>query len=128
MKNFSCLSSSLLFAYLCFASASFSQAQEQIHQPASSPSCGGSVTYQINPAHTGAIQLAGLDPPLTVKWSVDLGAALSYPLIACGKVFVLVGPNNFDQVNLYALDAETGATIWWYPLMTPAGGAGAAAA
>jgi outer membrane protein assembly factor BamB len=83
-------------------------------------SAAGSVTYQINPAHTGAIQLSGFKPPLAVQWSVNLGAPVSYPLVADGMVFVLTGPNNASQVNLYALNATTGATVWG-PVEIPEG-------
>ena len=68
-------------------------------RPGSLPPAGsnGSVTYQMNAAHTGAIQLKGLTPPLAVKWSVNMGAPVSYPLIAGGTVFVLAGPDlHFD--------------------------------
>jgi len=118
MNSFGRLSLSLLLACWCCAPASFSRAQE--HIAVGFPSCGESVTYQINPAHTGAIQVKGLTPPLTVKWTVDLGAPVSYPLIACGKVFVLAGSSSTGQVNLYALNAETGATDWG-PLLIPEG-------
>ncbi len=91
-------------------------------RPGSLPPAGsnGSVTYQINAAHTGAIQLKGLTPPLAVKWSVNMGAPVSYPLIAGGTVFVLAGPDSASQVNLYALNATNGATVWG-PVPIPEG-------
>ena len=72
------------------------------------------VAYQIDPAHTGS-QSDGPTPPLVQRWSRELGTSIStisYPLIAEGKVFVLVD-NGIDYgTNLYALDAATGATVW----------------
>jgi outer membrane protein assembly factor BamB len=78
------------------------------------------VTYQINTHHTGAITTPGLVPPLKVEWSVDMGATVSYPLIAEGKVFVIAGPDASKRVNLYALDAQTGRTLWG-PVLIPEG-------
>ena len=78
------------------------------------------VTYQINSHHTGAISTPGLIPPLKVKWSVDMGATVSYPLIAQHKVFVIAGPDASSKVNLYALDAQTGHTVWG-PILIPQG-------
>ena len=66
---------------------------------------GQAVGYQINPAHTGS-QFDTVSPPLTQRWSRNLGSAVSYPLIAGGKIFVIAG------VNLYALDGTNGATVW----------------
>ena len=66
---------------------------------------GQAVAYQIDPAHTGS-QFDTVAPPLTQRWSRNLGSAVSYPLIAGGKVFVLAG------VNLYALNGTNGATLW----------------
>jgi outer membrane protein assembly factor BamB len=77
------------------------------------------VTYQINVLHTGAIYTPTLLPPLHVKWSVDLGATVSYPLIAEGKVFVIAGPSG-SLVNLYALDAQNGSIVWG-PVLIPEG-------
>ncbi len=46
-------------------------------------------------------------------WSVDLGAAISYPLIADGRVYVTVrSTSSAYGTKLYALDATTGATLW----------------
>ena len=66
---------------------------------------GQAVTYQINPAHTGS-QFGTIGPPLTQRWSRDLGTSVSYPLIADGKVFVVAG------TMLHALNGATGATVW----------------
>lgn len=78
------------------------------------------VTYQINAQHTGSINTPSLFPPLKVKWSVDLGATASYALIAGGKVFVIAGPDAKGKVNLYALDAQSGNTLWG-PILIPQG-------
>jgi outer membrane protein assembly factor BamB len=73
---------------------------------------GAAVAYQIDPQHRGA-QHAGLTPPLTQKWSVDLSTEISYPLIADGRVFVtLRKPGTGYGVQLMALDAATGTTDW----------------
>jgi len=66
---------------------------------------GQAVTYQIDPAHTGS-QFDTVSPPLTQRWSRDLGNSVSYPLIAGGKVFVVAG------TVLYALNGANGATVW----------------
>jgi outer membrane protein assembly factor BamB len=51
---------------------------------------------------------------------VDLGATVSYPLIAEGKVFVIAGPDANGHVNLYSLDAGSGTTLWG-PVQIPEG-------
>jgi outer membrane protein assembly factor BamB len=71
------------------------------------------VSFQITTDHAGAAIVPGLNPPLSVKWSVDLGGTASYPLIAEGKVFVIGGGQTS---TLYALDARTGATVWSVPV------------
>lgn len=76
------------------------------------------VAYQINPAHTGAHNTKGLYPPLSVKWSVDLQATVSYPVIVGGKVFVVTVNTLNTVVSLYALDAQTGNTLWG-PIVIP---------
>jgi outer membrane protein assembly factor BamB len=78
------------------------------------------VTFQINPAHTGAHNTSGLRPPLSILWSVNLGATVSYPLIAGGSIFVLAGDSTVGNISLYALDAQTGSTIWG-PVVVPNG-------
>lgn len=123
MKSFTQPLSSLLVACCCLAAASAAGTQDgnAIRTVQSSiTTVLSSVTYQINPAHTGAVQIKGLNPPLVVKWSVNLGAPVSYPLIASGRVFVLAGPDSLSHVNLYALDGKTGAIVWG-PVLIPEG-------
>lgn len=76
------------------------------------PTPGASaVAYQINPAHSGS-QTDQVTPPLVQRWSRDLGAQISYPLVAGGRIFVTVGSDTPITTQLYALDEKTGATLW----------------
>jgi len=70
--------------------------------------------YQINPAHTGAVDLGSeLKFPLVKKWAVTLPDALSYPLIAKGKVYVLSrGISGGSGTQLFCLNGATGAIVW----------------
>ena len=47
------------------------------------------MAYQIDATHSGA-QYDSVTPPLTQRWSRDLGGQISYPLIAGGRIFVTV--------------------------------------
>ena len=71
-----------------------------------------SLTYQQNAAHTGATSEPGLDPPFARRWAVDLGQATSYPVIADGRVFVVVRNASTYGTQLFALDAGDGHTLW----------------
>ena len=76
--------------------------------PSPTPTPGGpgqAVAYQIDPTHSGS-QFDTVSPPLSLRWARNLGSAVSYPLIAGGKVFVVAG------TNLHALNGTTGATVW----------------
>jgi outer membrane protein assembly factor BamB len=99
----------LIFQALLFVSAALCTAQTDL-----------SVTYQINAQHTGSVSTPNVLPPLKVKWSVDMGDTVSYPLIAENMIFVLVGSSNSGQVNLYGLDAGSGSTVWG-PVPIPQG-------
>jgi len=71
-----------------------------------------SVAMQIDAAHDG-VQADGHPlPPLRRRWAVDLGQATSYPLIAGGKVFVIVRNPTAYGDRIVALDEATGATTW----------------
>jgi outer membrane protein assembly factor BamB len=77
-----------------------------------------SVTYQVNARHDGT-QIDGElgAPPLTQKWSRDLGGEVSYPVVANGRVFVTANDTDGDHgTTLYAIDAATGQDAWSVPL------------
>lgn len=74
-----------------------------------------STGYQINAAHDGTATASGkLVPPLSVKWTRDLGAYVSYPMVARDLVFVTVGNASIcnPPSQLIALDIATGNTVW----------------
>ena len=72
--------------------------------------------YRITEAHDGVLTTSngiGYPASSTPTWTVNLGAPVSYPLIAAGKVFVATAnPDQSYGNRLYALDAATGATVW----------------
>src|SRR5262245_13191628 len=70
------------------------------------------VSYQQDFAHSGRLTTAAPAPPLTQRWSVDLGDLLSYPLIVGNRVFVVALETNAYGPALYALDLGTGAELW----------------
>jgi outer membrane protein assembly factor BamB len=83
--------------------------------PVPPPVLQQSVTYQINPGHSGSVTFGQqLVFPATPTWSVKLDAAASYPLIAEGKVFVTTADNTKGSygTTLYALDVATGKSVW----------------
>ena len=82
-----------------------------VNPPTATPA-DASVSHQVNPAHSGGQPSDGLTPPLAQKWSIDLGGAVSYPLIAGGRVFVVVQPAGNVGPRLYALERATGRSIW----------------
>lgn len=50
-----------------------------------------------------------MSPPLSQRWSVDLGGTVSFPIIVGNRVFATGG----DPISqLVALDAQSGAILW----------------
>lgn len=81
-------------------------APQQPPTPTPTPSAPGqAIGYQIDPTHSGS-QFDTISPPLTQRWSRSFGDSVSYPVIVNNRIFVMVG------VQLFALNATTGATIW----------------
>lgn len=75
------------------------------------PASIDAVSYQMNPAHTGAVNFASMSFPSNPTWSVNVGGTPSYALIADGKVIVTVElPGNLSEI--LALDQATGTSIW----------------
>jgi outer membrane protein assembly factor BamB len=74
---------------------------------------GESVSFQINPQHTGAAIFDGeLKLPLQQLWTRNMHGLVTYPLIAEGNVFVSVGNVGTYGSVFYALNEKTGGTIW----------------
>jgi outer membrane protein assembly factor BamB len=82
-----------------------------------------SVAFQIDPAHSGGAEFGvPLSFPSSPTWSVTLGGAVSYPLIAGGKVFLLTaGLPTGSGARLYALDLASGSTVWGPVAITGSG-------
>ncbi|HIE51691.1 MAG TPA: methyltransferase domain-containing protein, partial [Armatimonadetes bacterium] len=66
-------------------------------------------TYRHDSTRSGSTKSA---VPATLKrtWQAEIGGKLSSPVVAGGKVFVA----SVETHTLYALDAETGRTLWLY--------------
>ncbi len=73
------------------------------------PPSKDAVAVQINPEHSGAIEL-NVTLPVSSSWSTDVGGTPSYALIADGKVSVTVSEGGDSA--LVALDEATGAVVW----------------
>src|SRR5215831_13716437 len=91
---------------ICVLLATLTQAQSSPDQARN---------FQINEAHNGSSPSV-IVPPLTQRWSVNFGQAISYPLVADGKVFVTVKKETSDGTILYALNGADGSTLWSYDL------------
>ncbi|MEV6008185.1 PQQ-binding-like beta-propeller repeat protein [Streptomyces sp. NPDC051976] len=74
---------------------------------------GESTAYQANARHDGSVadSLIGA-PPLTKKWSRDLGGSVSYPIVAGGRVFATAKSPSGYGTTLYAVNARTGKNAW----------------
>ena len=68
-----------------------------------------SLGFQITPDHTGQLYFPSMSPPLSMKWSVNLGGTVSYPIVVGSRIFVVAGTNSAE---LMALDAATGGVLW----------------
>jgi outer membrane protein assembly factor BamB len=80
---------------------------------AGNPNAEYSTAYQINPAHSGTITFAtSFAPPLKQVWRVKFDGAVSYPIVAGGKVFVSVSSSPSGSPLLIALDLQTGKVVW----------------
>ncbi len=70
-----------------------------------------------------SLYFPSMSPPLSQKWSVNLGSTVSYPIVVGSRIFVVTGGTTS---TLYALDAQTGSVLWTQP--SPAGYGGWAGA
>ena len=112
---------SLNFHIVCANSAAAAPADATVSvTPA--PVAPPATAYRMNESHDGVIVLqngSGHPAGSAPAWTVDLGAPVSYPLIAGGRVFVTTSnPDGSYGNRLYALDASTGAVVWG-PIAVP---------
>ena len=71
--------------------------------------------FHLNAAHSGFTSFQSpLSFPAAPTWQVSLDGTASYPLIADGKVFIVVGGNGAGGAGtrLQALDITTGTSVW----------------
>jgi outer membrane protein assembly factor BamB len=83
--------------------------------PASPPMA--STAFQADHTHAGHLTLGEAPAlPLTNRWTATFAGRVSYPVVADGRVFVVVDrsvpPNDVLGPSIYALDVNTGATLW----------------
>lgn len=80
------------------------------------PAAAPATAYRMSESHDGVLMTTnGITHPATTAptWTRDFSAPVSYPLIADGKVFIATAnPDDTYGNMLYALNAQTGATIW----------------
>jgi outer membrane protein assembly factor BamB len=70
------------------------------------------VAYQINPAHSGTQTGRALRPPLRKRWSHAFEGAISYPLIANNRIFVVSQTSGNLDPTVYAFSNQTGDLLW----------------
>src|SRR5262249_52907512 len=81
------------------------------------PNAARAVAYQIDPAHTGAQPDGTISLPLRLRWAHDFSYYVppSYALAANGRVFVVAGGADLEQLYVpavWALDGRSGKTLW----------------
>ncbi|HEY5147473.1 MAG TPA: PQQ-binding-like beta-propeller repeat protein, partial [Polyangiaceae bacterium] len=84
------------------------------------PDPSAATTYLQNPQHTSAAAGSAPVPPLALAWTAALPGPVSYPLIVQGLIVVVTSAiQNAAQsatTTLFALNPDTGATVWQVPL------------
>jgi outer membrane protein assembly factor BamB len=86
----------------------------------SAVAASASTTFQIDAAHDGIVTFrTPFAPPLKMKWSINLGGTISYPIVEGSLVIVLTtGPVGTRMV---AINVATGK-ITWQKLVDGTGG------
>ena len=104
---------------LLAASALGPGGRSAVAAPTASGCTDESVSYQINPAHTGVQNDGCLQPSLSRAWTLTLPGTISYPIITGGRVFVTaadaIPPDSSGTPHtssLYAFDLGTGTQLW----------------
>src|SRR5436309_10183342 len=82
---------------------------------ASQPACAAieSSTFQVDPGHSGYVYGAGVVPPLSRAWSLNLNWGNQYVAVAGGRAFAFSDTGDAaDDVNVEAIDLGTGKVVW----------------
>ena len=74
--------------------------------PARVPTGTQSTAYRVDATHVGVQPTDTIALPLCRRWQRDFSASNATPLVVAGRVLAL------DRGDLYALDMDTGETIW----------------
>jgi hypothetical protein len=72
-------------------------------------------TYQGNASHTGYVPVTINASGIQHLWTRTFSAPLNPVAIGAGRVFVSESETFAANRGLYALDANTGGTVWSYP-------------
>ena len=102
------------------------QVSSQLILSVASPS-PDAASFQLNFRRTNTVTfktiLSPSNWPSTAlgNWSVDVGGMFTFPLVAAGKVFLIVVPSSGGNDTLVALDQTTGQ-IAWGPTPVPMSG------
>ena len=84
----------------------------------SPPPPDSATAFQGGATHTGVTTGDTLQPAIARRWTRDLAASVSYPLIAQGLIFVTTGHTDqtglgqSSAAQLWALSQATGQTVW----------------
>jgi hypothetical protein len=87
------------------------------------------VSVQLDVAHTG-VSAQAVGPPLRERWrrtfdsSVPISHEVHWPLVAGGRVFVTFQDRDGGPAQVYALDPQSGSTLWERDLTGWLAGAG----
>ncbi|MBV8301819.1 MAG: PQQ-binding-like beta-propeller repeat protein, partial [Candidatus Dormibacteraeota bacterium] len=86
---------------------------------AAQASSTSATAFQTDSQHDGDQPSETISPPYVVRWSLDLGDHVSYPIIVNGTAYVTYTQSQQGTKSVVALDASTGATRWG-PVQLPA--------
>ena len=93
---------------------------------AASTSSVDATALQVNAQHNGAAHFANIVAssalPTAPAWTATLDGPANYPLVAGGRVFLVVQPTSGAATELLALNAGNGAVAWG-PVTLPGSGA-----
>jgi outer membrane protein assembly factor BamB len=103
------------FHLVCSNSAASAPADTSVIVGAA-PVAPPATAYRMTESHDGVLITSnGIEYPgnAAPTWTADLGAPVSYPLIANGMVFVATAnPDGSYGNRLYGLNARTGTIVW----------------